>query len=62
MQAILHTCKKFRCEDGGAVTADWVVLTALVLALAYPVVSVVRSGEETLARETSDALASMSSE
>ncbi|MDW4499483.1 hypothetical protein R5H30_15935 [Sulfitobacter sp. D35] len=36
---MLHALRKFRDEDSGAVTVDWVVLTAAVVGLALLVVS-----------------------
>ncbi|MEQ9258829.1 MAG: hypothetical protein RIG84_07000 [Roseovarius sp.] len=40
--------KKFRNEEEGAVTVDWVVLTAAVVGLGVAGVSTVQSGVNTL--------------
>ena len=41
--------KKFRKEEEGAVTVDWVVLTAAVVGLGVAGVSTVQGGVDTLA-------------
>ena len=41
--------KKFRTDEDGAVTVDWVVLTAAVVALAAVAYNQVRSGASDLA-------------
>ncbi|WP_317057274.1 hypothetical protein [Roseovarius rhodophyticola] len=41
--------KKFRKEDEGAVTVDWVVLTAAVVGLGVAGVTAVQGGVNTLA-------------
>ena len=41
--------KKFRKEEEGAVTVDWVVLTAAVVGLGVAGVSTVQGGIDTLA-------------
>ena len=41
--------KKFRKEEDGAVTVDWVVLTAAVVGLGVAGVSTVQGGVDTLA-------------
>jgi len=41
--------KKFRSEEEGAVTVDWVVLTAAVVGLGVAGVSTVSGGVDTLA-------------
>ena len=38
---------RFRTQSDGAVTVDWVVLTAALVALAIPVVGTVANGVET---------------
>lgn len=41
--------KNFRKDEDGAVTVDWVVLTAAIVGLGIAVLSSVRSGAETMA-------------
>ncbi|MEX0328151.1 MAG: hypothetical protein AB3N07_05460 [Ruegeria sp.] len=48
--------KNFRKDEDGAVTVDWVVLTAAVVALAAIAYNQVRSGAESLATEVNTAL------
>ncbi len=43
---------RFRNNDRGAVTVDWVVITAGVLALLLSIMALVGSEAETLATET----------
>ena len=44
--------KKFRKDEDGAVTVDWVVLTAAVVALAGAAYSSIESGTESLTEST----------
>jgi len=48
--------KKFRNEEDGAVTVDWVVLTAAIVGLGLAVMSTVKSGSKTLASNISTGL------
>ncbi|PVH29811.1 Flp family type IVb pilin [Pararhodobacter oceanensis] len=41
--------KNFAADESGAVTVDWVVLTAAIVGLGIAVVASVRGGVETLA-------------
>lgn len=41
--------ENFRNDESGAVTVDWVVLTAAIVGLGIAVVASVRSGTETMA-------------
>jgi Flp pilus assembly pilin Flp len=41
--------KKFRADESGAVTVDWVVLTAAIVGLGIVVMTTVGGGIETLA-------------
>lgn len=41
--------KKFRKEEEGAVTVDWVVLTAAVVGLGVGAVSIIQGGVDSLA-------------
>ncbi|XDA97454.1 hypothetical protein AB1M95_15215 [Sulfitobacter sp. LCG007] len=38
---MLHALRKFRDDDHGAVTVDWVVLTAAVVGLAIAVITII---------------------
>jgi len=49
--------KKFRKEEEGAVTVDWVVLTAAVVGLGVAGVSTVQGGVDTLAASISAGVA-----
>lgn len=51
--------KNFRKDDSGAVTVDWVVLTAAVAALAGAVFTAVQDGAEDLTGETGAYLSSL---
>ncbi len=44
--------KNFRNDEDGAVTVDWVVLTAAVVALAGAAYTSIQSGAENLTSET----------
>ena len=46
---MLNFFKNFRRDEDGAVTVDWVVLTAAIVALGLVVGSTVRTGATTLA-------------
>lgn len=52
--------KKFRKDENGAVTVDWVVLTAAVVVLAAGVAGVIALGDgspiETLQKKIADAI------
>ncbi len=52
----LGLLKNFRRADTGAVTADWVVLTAVIVGLAIPIVAVIKDGNEILAIKISTSL------
>lgn len=43
-------------DDSGAVTTDWVILTAALVALALPVIVMVRNGAEATGSQVSDSL------
>ncbi|MEP1536747.1 MAG: hypothetical protein ABJQ34_05575 [Paracoccaceae bacterium] len=43
---------KFRKDEDGAVTVDWVVLTAAVVGLAVAAYSAIQDGAETLTEDT----------
>lgn len=46
---MLNFIKTFRADEDGAVTVDWVVLTAAVVGLGIAVLSAVNTGSNTLA-------------
>ncbi len=48
--------KKFRDSEAGAVTVDWVVLTAAVVALAGAAYTSIKSGTDDLTKDTADFL------
>ncbi|MGB0800079.1 MAG: hypothetical protein ACPGRD_12250, partial [Planktomarina sp.] len=51
--------KKIRADEEGAVTVDWVVLTAAVVGLGAAVLASVSTGVMTLAGKTETALTNM---
>ncbi|TCM84465.1 Flp family type IVb pilin [Rhodovulum steppense] len=50
--------KRFHKDESGAVTVDWVVLTAAIVGLGIAVLASVRSGVEHVADEIESALTS----
>jgi hypothetical protein len=52
--------KTFRADEDGAVTVDWVVLTAAIVGLGIAVLFTVRDGTEDLADGISDELTEQS--
>ena len=46
---MLNFIKNFRADEDGAVTVDWVVLTAAIVGLGFIVMASVRGGAEDLA-------------
>ena len=46
--------KNFAADESGAVTVDWVVLTAAIVGLGLAVMSVVSGGTEDLTQRISD--------
>lgn len=46
---MLNFIKTFRTDEDGAVTVDWVVLTAAIVGLGIAVLASVKSGAETMA-------------
>ena len=49
---MMNLLKKFRRDEDGAVTVDWVVLTAAVVALAGAAYSSIETGAENLTEST----------
>jgi Flp pilus assembly pilin Flp len=52
--------KTFAANESGAVTVDWVVLTAAIVGLGLAVITSVRSGVGTLGTNISNSLSSAS--
>lgn len=48
--------KKFAADKDGAVTVDWVVLTAAIVGIAIAVISTIKGGVDATATEISNAL------
>lgn len=49
MANLISLLRRFRRADDGAVTVDWVVATSIVIALAFPLVGVIKGGQDVLA-------------
>ena len=45
---LFNFARKFRTDESGAVTVDWVVLTAAIVGLGIAVVATVRGGVNTM--------------
>jgi Flp pilus assembly pilin Flp len=56
---MLNFIKNFRADEDGAVTVDWVVLTAAIVGLGIAVLTSVSGGAEQLATDISDELTSI---
>ena len=54
---MLNFIKNFRADEDGAVTVDWVVLTAAIVALGLVVGTSVKNGATTLATDVGADLA-----
>ena len=52
----LAKIKTFAADESGAVTVDWVVLTAAIVGLGIAVVASVRTGSESVAGNIEDVL------
>ena len=48
---MLNFIKNFRADEDGAVTVDWVVLTAAIVGLGIAVLTTVRQGATDLAQD-----------
>jgi hypothetical protein len=55
---LFKLAKKFHNEEDGAVTVDWVVLTAAVVGLGVAALAAVRGGTEQLTTTINDYLSS----
>ncbi|PVA05787.1 Flp family type IVb pilin [Thalassorhabdomicrobium marinisediminis] len=53
---MLEMLKTFRADESGAVTVDWVVLTALVVGLGIAVLAVIGEGTIALSEKISSQL------
>lgn len=53
---MLNFIKTFRADEDGAVTVDWVVLTAAIVGLGIAVLASVRTGATTMANNISQEL------
>ena len=53
---MLDFIKNFRADEDGAVTVDWVVLTAAIVGLGIAVVVSVRGGAQNMATEIGTSL------
>ena len=56
---MMNFIKNFRADEDGAVTVDWVVLTAAVCGLAIAAYSSIRTGSEATTANTSDFMTSL---
>lgn len=52
--------KRFRSEQDGAISVDWVVLTAAIVGLAVGTIVAIQAAAVSLATDTSDAIAQQS--
>lgn len=53
---MLNAMKTFHADESGAVTVDWVVLTAALVGLGLAVMGVVRGGVQNLTDDIADKL------
>jgi len=60
MNKMLNTMKNFAANESGAVTVDWVVLTAAVVGLGLAVLSLIKGKTQTLTNKIGSAMDSMS--
>jgi Flp pilus assembly pilin Flp len=56
---LFKLAKQFRAEEDGAVTVDWVVLTAAIVGLGIAVLTSVSGGTTSLADKVSSSLSAM---
>jgi Flp pilus assembly pilin Flp len=56
---ISRLAARFRANEDGAVTVDWVVLTAAIVGLGVAVMSTVKTGSNDLADKISEGLGSI---
>ncbi len=55
---MMHFLKTFRGDESGAVTVDWVVLTAAIVGLGIAVLTSVGAGTKSLSNKVSSRLSS----
>lgn len=55
---IISKIKNFAADESGAVTVDWVVLTAAIVGLGLAVITSVRTGVNNLGTDISNSLTS----
>jgi Flp pilus assembly pilin Flp len=55
---MMHFLKNFHADESGAVTVDWVVLTAAIVGLAIAVLASVGTGTKNLSNKVSSRLSS----
>lgn len=59
VNGMLHFLKSFRRDENGAVTVDWVVITASVVALAVAIVAAMQASTIEASETTGDYTAAM---
>jgi Flp pilus assembly pilin Flp len=57
---IFRMTRKFRKDDEGAVTVDWVVLTAAIVGMGVAVMTTVKNGTDSVATKISQGLGAVS--
>lgn len=55
---MLKIIRRFRCDETGAVTVDWVVLTAGIVGLSVGVISIMGNGPVNIGNAVSNTLLS----
>lgn len=60
MKMLADKFAKFRSDEEGAVTVDWVVLTAGIVGLAFPLILTVTGGAVSITENVSVAMGSVS--
>ena len=56
---MLNMIKNFAADESGAVTVDWVVLTAAIVGLGLAVMAVISDSTETLTKKVGSAMDDM---
>jgi len=56
---MLNMIKNFAADESGAVTVDWVVLTAAIVGLGLAVMTVISNSTETLTKKVGTAMDGM---
>jgi Flp pilus assembly pilin Flp len=56
---LFNIARRFVMDESGAVTVDWVVLTAAIVGLATAIILLVQGGAQDLAGDISGALVAM---